>query len=135
MVTRNVYFNQINNIPQNPTVAQKHGLSVQELQTPDVRKDFASILRENIEKSRGVNFSKHAEYRLQSRGIKLSEDQMEKLAQAVDKAKDKGVRDSLVLIDDLALVVNVKNRMVITVANNSDLKNNIFTNIDGAVIV
>ena len=81
---------------------------------------------------RDVLFSKHAALRLDSRDIKLSDDQITRLGQAIGKAQDKGIRDSLVLMDDVALVVNVNSRTVITAMNRQE---NVFSNIDGAVIV
>jgi len=71
--------------------------------------------------------------RLQLRNIKLTDEQKEKISKAVQKAEEKGVKDSLVLIDDIAFVVNVRNRTVITAVNSNELKENVFTNIDGAV--
>jgi len=53
--------------------------------------------------------------------------------EAVNKASTKGVKDSLVIVDNMAFVVNVKSRTVITAVNNNELKDNVFTNIDGAV--
>jgi flagellar operon protein len=57
------------------------------------------------------------------------------MKEAVTKAESKGVRDTLVLMDDLAFVVNVRNRTVITAVQSNELKENVFTNIDGAVII
>ncbi|GAE88971.1 flagellar hook associated protein [Acetivibrio straminisolvens JCM 21531] len=71
--------------------------------------------------------------RLQARNINLTDAQKEKISKAVQKAEEKGVKDSLVLIDDIAFVVNVRNRTVITAVNSNELKENVFTNIDGAV--
>jgi flagellar operon protein len=79
-----------------------------------------------------VLFSKHAAVRLNDRNIALSSDQMNRVADAIVKADAKGIRDSLVLVDNVALVVNVKSRTIVT-AMNSD--NNVFSNIDGAVII
>jgi flagellar operon protein len=81
---------------------------------------------------RDVLFSKHAALRLDSRDIKLSDDQITRLGMAIGKAQEKGIRDSLVIMDDVALVVNVRSRTVITAMNRQD---NVFSNIDGAVIV
>ncbi len=97
--------------------------------------DFESILRQQRAGIEEIRFSKHAEQRLRTRNISLTQVQKEKMKEAVAKAESKGVRDSLVLMDDLAFVVNIRNRMVITAANSSELKENVFTNIDGAVIV
>lgn len=106
--------------------------NVQTTQQPVQSKgEFERILQEKI--SDGLKFSKHAELRLQMRNIQLSPAQKEKIANAVQKAEEKGVKDSLVLMDNLAFVVNVKNRTVITAVSSRELKDNVFTNIDGAV--
>ena len=81
-----------------------------------------------------VQFSSHAQRRLQSRAIALGENELERLAQAVDKAESKGSRDSLILIDELALVVNIKNRVVVTAIDKENRQDNIFTNIDSVVM-
>lgn len=96
---------------------------------------FDSILKKKLCENGELRFSKHAEQRLQSRDISLTQVQKDKVRGAVDKAQSKGVRDSLILMDDLAFVVNIKNRTVITAANSSELKDSVFTNIDGAVII
>lgn len=95
---------------------------------------FNEILNERIKEEK-LKFSKHAESRLQSRNINLSTPQMDRIIEGVDKAGAKGVRDSLILMDDVAFVVNIENRMVITAASKNELRENVFTNIDGAVIV
>ncbi len=95
--------------------------------------DFGSILQEKINGSQELKFSKHAEIRLQSRNIQLLPEQKSKINEAVNKAREKGVKDSLVIMDNLAFVVNVRNRTVITAVNSNELKENVFTNIDGAV--
>ena len=81
-----------------------------------------------------LKFSAHAQTRLQSRQIALQPAQMERLEGAVQKAASKGSRDSLVLMDDMAMVVSVKNRTVVTVVDRDNMKQNVFTNIDSAVI-
>jgi len=80
-----------------------------------------------------LKFSRHANERLQSRNIDLSESQMERLESATKKAGEKGIQESLIMVDDLAFIVNIKNNTVITAVNDADDK--VFTNIDGAVIV
>ena len=80
-----------------------------------------------------VQFSKHAALRLTDRNINLTHDQIDRVASGIGKAGEKGIRDSLVLVDDVALVVNVKSRTVITAMN--QVSDNVFSNIDGAVIV
>ena len=96
---------------------------------------FESILNQKLDDKSEIKFSKHAELRLQSRNISLTQAQKDKMKEAVARAESKGVKDSLVLMDNLAFVVNVRNKTVITAANSNELKENVFTNIDGAVIV
>jgi flagellar operon protein len=84
----------------------------------------------------GVKFSQHAVQRLQTRNINMTASQMDQLKTAVDKAAQKGARESLILMNnDLALVVSVRNRTVITAMDGANIKDNVFTNIDSAVIV
>ena len=80
-----------------------------------------------------LKFSKHASERLVSRNIDLSESQKERLNQAVKAAEAKGIKESLVMMDNLAFIVNVKNNTVITAVAGGEEK--IFSNIDGAVVV
>lgn len=82
----------------------------------------------------GVRFSRHAASRMESRGIAFDAGELNRLQSAVDRAQAKGARDSLVMLDDTALVVSVTNQTVVTVVDREGLKDNIFTNIDSAVI-
>lgn len=82
-----------------------------------------------------VKFSGHAQTRLASRRITLSGEDMTKLGDAITRAAAKGARESLVLMDQAALVVSVANRTVITAVDKGALKENIFTNIDSAMIL
>ena len=82
----------------------------------------------------GVKFSAHAQTRLQSRQIDLQASHLDRLDGAVNRAQSKGSRDALVLMDDLAMVVSVANKTVVTVVDRDNLKQNVFTNIDSAVI-
>ena len=95
---------------------------------------FEELLQKQIYESKEVKFSKHAESRLETRNIKLTEEQKSKLNESINKANAKGVKDSLVLVDDIAFVVNVKDKAVVTVMNKDEMKENVFSNIDGAVI-
>lgn len=82
-----------------------------------------------------LKFSKHAAMRLENRNISLSEEQNERLENGVMKASEKGIRESLVIVDSLAFIVNVPNRTVVTAMEQSESAESIFTNIDGAVIM
>jgi flagellar operon protein len=81
-----------------------------------------------------LQFSKHALARVQRRGIELGASTLGRLSQGVDRAASKGSRDSLVLVDGTAFVVSVSNRTVITAVGSEHMKDNVFTNIDSAVI-
>jgi flagellar operon protein len=80
-----------------------------------------------------LKFSKHANERLASRNIDLTDDQLERLENGAKKASEKGISESLVMVDNLAFIVSVKNNTVITAVNDGEDK--VFTNIDGAVIM
>jgi len=95
--------------------------------------DFQRILRRQVDQER-LKFSLHAQERLAGRGS-LGPEELAKLSEAVDRASAKGARESLILMKDLALVVSVKNRTVITAVDGARIKDNVFTNIDSAVII
>ena len=82
----------------------------------------------------GLKFSAHAQTRLQSRSIPFGPEEVARLQTAVGKAQAKGARESLILMDGVALIVSVKNRTVITAVDAASLKDNVFTNIDSAVV-
>jgi flagellar operon protein len=111
-------------------------LQQQQVQTPTPPKtgtttgpDFGSLLQDQLK------VSGHAQTRLQSRNINLSQDDWNRVMNGVNKAAAKGAKESLVMIDNTALVVSVKNRTVITAVDKDNLKDNVFTNIDSAVVV
>ncbi len=93
--------------------------------------DFGAVLQKQMD----VRVSGHAQTRLQSRGIDLKQDDWERVKDGIDRAAAKGSRESLVMLNDVALVVSVKNRTVITAVAREQLKDNVFTNIDSAVFV
>lgn len=83
----------------------------------------------------GLKFSNHAVERMRSRGVSFTPEQMTKLENAVQKAAQKGGRDSLVLMNDTAVIVSVKNNTVVTVVDKASLKENVFTNIDSTIVI
>lgn len=82
-----------------------------------------------------LKFSNHAVERMQSRGVHFSPETMTRLNEAVGRAAAKGSKDSLILTDDAALIVSVKNRTVVTVMDKAALKENVFTNIDSTIVI
>ena len=117
---------------------------VNNLRVPDIKRElqsksvpgnkqasFKDVLGNTLEKQ--VQFSKHANMRLNDRNIVLTGDQMARVEDGIVKADEKGIRDSLMLVDNLALIVNIKSRTVVTAINREN--QNVFSQIDGAVIV
>lgn len=96
---------------------------------------FQDILKNKTNVDMELKFSKHASVRLEQRGIQLTAGQMERLSDATAKAGQKGIRDSLVIVDELAFIVNVPNHTVVTAMESTEAISNVFTNIDGAVIM
>ena len=99
------------------------------------RLSFQEVLQKKVETESNLRFSKHASVRLQQRGIDLTDGQLERLMDGTRKAGQKGIKDSLVIVDELAFIVNVPNSTVVTAMDSKDAVENIFTNIDGAVIM
>ena len=100
---------------------------------------FEEILRQkqaqNVIEQSELKFSKHAVNRLSDRNIALTDAQNTRLENGVKQASEKGITESLVLVDSLAFIVNVPNKTVVTALDQTEANSNIFTNIDGAVII
>lgn len=93
------------------------------------------LLRKTEPESGSLKFSKHAMGRLADRNIALSDSQLERLENGTKKAGQKGIRDSLVIVDQLAFIVNVPNQTVVTAMDSTEADESVFTNINGAVII
>lgn len=132
MINNRIYHPQQAVIPANTTSNNLGYRSVS--QVKDSKTPFKQVLSQEIN---GVQFSQHALDRLETRNIKLGAAELTKLNEAVSKAAQKGAKESLVIMNNnnLALVVSVKNKTVITAMDGASLKENIFTNIDSAVII
>lgn len=96
---------------------------------------FKEMFSKELAGTRGVNFSKHASARLYSRGIELSNEDLGKVADAIDKAETKGSKETLILADEYALLVSVKDRTVVTAFGKDSLREGVVTSIDSAVIL
>ena len=117
-----------------PGIAESKPASSQ--QNTGVKTNFKELFdKEQTKISNELKFSAHAQNRLQERNIVMSPENNSRLNQAVNRILEKGGKESLVLMDDLAFVVSAQNKTVITAMDNSSIKNNVFTNIDSAVIV
>ena len=127
-----------NSIVQAPGHVNRYGItsdkpSAAGQSTGTGQPSFAEVFEKASTQKGELVISKHAEMRLKTRNIQITDLQKHRISQALDKAREKGVKDPLVMMDDLALVANTKSRTVITAVSSSELKQNIFTNIDGAV--
>lgn len=96
--------------------------------------DFRNILNQKVEENQ-IKFSKHANARLSTRSIDFTKEQLSRIEQGIMNAEKKGIKESLVIIDNVALVVNVENKTVVTALNQKESKEHVFTNIDGAVLL
>ena len=102
---------------------------------------FEDVLRQQWKKNDNsvaggsLKVSKHAGERLRQRNITLSDEQMIRLQNGARKAEEKGIKESLVIMDSLSFIVNTKNNTVITAMEQSGDTDNVYTNIDGAVII
>ncbi len=133
----NIYNNGIN-----PSLVQKLQQNKPANKVYNDNENSASSFSEVLNKTltsklndshNSVEFSKHAQLRLNARNITFSETQMSRIEKGMEQAREKGIKDSLMLVDNVALIVNIKNNVVVTAVEDS--KDKIFTNIDGAVIV
>lgn len=96
-------------------------------------KSFQEILNQQL--NQRISFSKHANQRTGERNIQISENDISRLEDACDRARQKGIKDALIVMEDSAFLVNAPNKIVITVVDKNEMKNNIFTNIDGALFI
>ena len=103
------------------------------VQAPPSGPSFSDVLADKLD-SGSVRFSGHALERLQRRGIQMDAATLDRLNGGVARAAAKGSRDSLVLLDDTAFVVSVRNKTVVTAVDRDHMKEQVFTNIDSAVI-
>lgn len=131
MTDNRIYYPQRPVLPINKPATVLPGTSSKAPATTSA--SFNQILEQELT---GVKFSQHAIQRLESRNIQLNQTDMDKLNGAVEKVAQKGAKESLILMNnDLALIVSVKNKTVITAMDGTSIKDNVFTNIDSAVIV
>lgn len=124
-----------NNRPLIPVIKPNSSPNTTQRQNVTPNQGFDSLLQQQIYKQTEVKFSKHAMDRLQSRNIKLTKEDISKINDAVNKAAEKGVKEALIIMGNTALVTSIKNKTVITAATEENLKSNVFTNIDGAIII
>lgn len=110
---------------------------IQKEQTPKIDRQFGAFIDEALKKSDAANspyevkLSNHAEKRLEERGLRLNQDDRTKLEEAVQTLEEKGSKNSLILLDDLALIASVQNKTIITALRSDEMTE--VTNIDSAI--
>ncbi|MCB1188363.1 flagellar biosynthesis protein [bacterium] len=112
---------------------QQAGPAARRQELPDV--SFRQSLDESLRSEGGVKFSAHALKRISSRGIELGNREMSEIEDAVRRAASKGSRDSLLMAEDYALVVNIPSRTVITAMDRGAMREGVITNVDSAVFL
>lgn len=135
--------NEINRIPQPGIIPGPGPRPVGQPVTipPTSGPSFKSVLEgttaapPSTSSSEPLKFSAHAMQRLQSRNISLTSEDVSKMNAMADKAAAKGAKSSLFIVRDVAMVVSIKNRTVITAVDSDSMKDNVFTNIDSAAII
>ncbi len=118
----------------NPLIEQTQKVDTDVNENAD-KDSFKSILTEMLRKNSEVNFSKHAVKRAIDHNIELTDDNLSRLNEGVKMASEKNLEEPLILVGNTAFLVNIPNNTVITAVDSSDMKGNVFTNIDGTVII
>ena len=147
MASNPVFYPNVSRVPSQPSISESKKNSGES----GIQKgEFDQSLNQAIEKaslqdkqspvkldqvSQGLKFSAHATQRLRDRQISFDPETMSKMNDAINKAEAKGVQDTLILTDKAALIVSVPNRTVVTAMDRNNLSGNVFTNIDGAIII
>ncbi len=101
--------------------------------SPRVTNDTGVSFAETLSQAQNLRFSNHAQKRLEARNINLTDDGINRLSNAIDKAEKRGGKESLVMVDDLAFIVNVRDRMVVTALDSKNRGEGVFTQIDSVV--
>lgn len=117
-----------------PVTKPRTGTPIMDKPVINKGESFDEVLKKEINKE-DVKFSKHAQERLQKRNIAFTQQDLKNISNAVEKAAKKGIKDTLIIMGNTALIANVRSKTVITAATEESLKDNIFTNIDGAIII
>lgn len=125
----------VQNVNNNQAVSGIRGSELQKIQAGQRGVGFEQLLQETIQQKQEVQFSKHAKERIDQRGIEVTTTLMNDLNNAVAKAKQKGAKDVVIIGPKEVFIVNIPNNIVVTTLNGAEMKNNIFTKIDSAVIL
>lgn len=114
---------------------QHHPLQLPKSKRSSAAKPSQSFQQVLNQQTEGLKLSKHAKTRLHERNIHIQEKQWQNISSKVTEAKSKGITDSLVLTEDAALVVSTQNQTVITAMGRKEAASQIFTNINGTIVM
>ena len=126
-------INKLNNRQINPISLKAHELKPL-VKPANTELSFDRMLQGKLNKA-DLQYSKHADFKMKSLGIERNQEFERQLEVATGKARAKNIKEGLILKEDYGFVVSVKNNTVITVVDLKDMEDNVFTNIDGAVII
>ncbi|MCH1623779.1 TIGR02530 family flagellar biosynthesis protein [Fredinandcohnia quinoae] len=114
---------------------QNHPLFLSNRNKLKVPEQPSVTFKESLQQETNLKISKHAQKRLDERNIRIQESKWEEIQGKISEAKTKGIHDSLVVMGDAALIVNVTNNTVITAMNRQEANSQIFTNINGTILL
>lgn len=120
----------IHRVPSQPFIRQGKPLQP----APSPKQSFLEQLNDAIQ-TQPLKISKHASERLRDRNIHITDAEWAQVTEKVNEARQKGIKDSLVLMDKAALIISAKNATVITAMDRKEAKNQLFTNIDGTIVL
>ena len=121
----------IQHVPYYPTVQS----TVKQTSSPNTKQLFIDHLKQATVEIEQLKISKHASERLNERNISISDTEWQQINEKVSEAKNKGVKQPLVLLEQAALIVSAKNATVITALDRVEARQQLFTNIDGTIVL
>ncbi|MBU3111787.1 TIGR02530 family flagellar biosynthesis protein [Clostridium lacusfryxellense] len=111
------------------------GLKSKNVKANEDKNIFSKILDKQIKNEESFTISSHAAQRLNSRNIDFNDDDLKKINEGINMANKKGVKQSLIMYKDMALITSIKNRTVITALDKNESQGKIITNIDSVVMI
>ena len=127
LIQRRMRMPVVTGVPTSPEVVRSS--------QPQTGTSFRDVLEQEAQKTTELSFSRHAAGRVAERGIEISRTGMERLEEGLRMAREKGLNDTLILMDGSAFIVSAQNGTVITAMPSQELNGRVFTNIDGTVIL
>ena len=127
LIQRRMRMPEVTGVPTSPEAVRSS--------QPQTGTSFRDVLEQEAQKTTELSFSRHAAGRVAERGIEISRTGMERLEEGLRMAREKGLNDTLILMDGSAFIVSAQNGTVITAMPSQELNGRVFTNIDGTVFL